>query len=750
VSSRARPHGPGGSDSWTGASHIRRPNLEAPSRCLHTEIGEYVKATKLIKDAEADLERRHRLDRNSLSIKSKLAWANWISRASAAGDYASPAAHPRPRDLRGLDIDPLGEIEHVESIARDIQERRRQSAAVQPSFDVGYYRDASDPSLTGEGEAVGLLYEFDQLTEFVGMPIRINHVNICAEAALAALDVGYQPTAEWYVGLLRVLHSHDDDLFKRYFGRIAIAKLEADVAARLISTVERAITFWTMRVRPAHALDLGDDLSRAIDMLRLLLVALSRLTVRMSEERAIHTFNLAIALAKDPSIRQPWLLDALGDVAKYAAKAISVSRQGALALDAIEFPLASEKGANHPFWPVVVTAIWNSRPNRDPSDTRWEYRIRQLVAAGEKGSIGMKEAILRLVYLAIRKALRPDEMVAFGRALWSDLDEDSNSLPVNTGIVPSSFAELPAGDGIDAHARVRERLFKPDLRQVMFLQEPVSTDSIRSKQDHLIALVNASRVGLTLPASTAARMFDEIVAWELQQLDRRDPFAASIGKNFNEVIRQSAGELLAGVVVPFMHTEDRTKSRGDALLAFLSRTRSWHGLVALPYFVTSASIATNDILSAVRTGLLGSEMRHVASAAMTIARWAKLVQDDVLQQEVPRPLVEQLVATIETRQETGLQAMLSAALSLLKDNAFTGEDLNRLMNALENIRLEFRYESVDFVGVRAVSLSLIRAECVKLAAILKDRIADDGTLEAWIEEAKSDPLPEVRLSLANS
>jgi hypothetical protein len=164
-----------------------------------------------------------------------------------------------------------------------------------------------------------------------------------------------------------------------------------------------------------------------------------------------------------------------------------------------------------------------------------------------------------------------------------------------------------------------------------------------------------------------------------------------------------------------MCTEDRTKSRGEALLVFLSRTLSWHGLVALPYFVISASIATNDILSAVRTGLVSSEMRHVASAAMTIARWAKLVQDDVLQQEVPRPLVEQLVATIETRQETGLQAMLSAALSLLKDDAFTGEDLNRLMNALEKIRLEFRYESVDFVGVRAVSLSLIRAECVKLS-----------------------------------
>jgi len=72
------------------------------------------------------------------------------------------------------------------------------------------------------------------------------------------------------------------------------------------------------------------------------------------------------------------------------------------------------------------------------------------------------------------------------------------------------------------------------------------------------------------------------------------------------------------------------------------------------------------------------------------------------------------------------------------------------MKALEKIRLEFRYEDADFDSTRAVSISLVRAECVKLAVALKDRIADDGTLQAWIDEAKSDPLPEVRFSLENS
>ena len=66
------------------------------------------------------------------------------------------------------------------------------------------------------------------------------------------------------------------------------------------------------------------------------------------------------------------------------------------------------------------------------------------------------------------------------------------------------------------------------------------------------------------------------------------------------------------------------------------------------------------------------------------------------------------------------------------------------------IRREFRYEDVGLDTMEAVSVSLVRAECVKLAVALKDRVADDGTLQAWIDEAKIDPLPEVRFALTEA
>jgi hypothetical protein len=69
------------------------------------------------------------------------------------------------------------------------------------------------------------------------------------------------------------------------------------------------------------------------------------------------------------------------------------------------------------------------------------------------------------------------------------------------------------------------------------------------------------------------------------------------------------------------------------------------------------------------------------------------------------------------------------------------------MQSLTMMRSEFCYENVEFDTMRAVTVSLVRAECVKLADALKGRVADDGTLQGWNEEARSDPLPEVRFAL---
>jgi hypothetical protein len=547
------------------------------------------------------------------------------------------------------------------------------------------------------------------------------------------------------------LHSHSDKVFERRFSRVAVARITAATASLLISTVETAVTFWTQRYKDARGPELREDWSCAHDALRLSLMMLSRVTVRMTPDQATGALRRATEMARDPLIPHLWLMEASGELAKHAIKAIPPEQREALVLTVLEFPLPSEKGGqDHPIWPQLVVDIWNVRPAREPTDKRWDHRIDQLIAAAQKDKPDRQRAIVQLAYLAIRDALKPDEAAAFGRALWSDVDAQDNGLPANTGLNPGILLRLPTDEGIDAKARVTARLLDTNLPDAMRLAAPTGTIEVREKVDHLIALANAAKFGLVIAPDRAAQMFDEIVAWEPQQVrDGRDPFAASFAKSFNSSIGVSAGYLLANVLVPALETEERTEGRARSLIAFITRARSWPSLRALPYFLPSTAELAADVIAALRTGLLAPEAQHVGNAAEAIVGWAKLVRKGALP-ELPRSLVERLIATIEGRRAIGLSAILAAARSLLKLSFLEGEDLKRLTETISEIRREVRYEDVALDTMDAVSASLVRAECVRLAVALKERVADDGSLQAWIDEASTDPLPEVRFSLTES
>src|SRR5271165_2674171 len=378
---------------------------------LYAEIGEYVKATKLIKETAADLDKRYRLDRASLWIKSRLAWANWLTRAADAANRRRYTDALRPREFKELLIDPELEIEQIENAAEAIQSQRQEDdAEIVPMFDAGHYRTGSRTTQVSAGApALGVLYQLDQLIAIVGLPIRINHVGICSGAALSAVKVTYQHSVKWYVWLLRTLQSHRDKPFNRYFGRVAIAQLPGEVSDNLLSIVDRAISFWVERIKLSQGPEHKDDLGHAIAELQLLLFAHSRLTLRMSEDDAIRAFQRGLELAKNPLIRHIGLLEAIGDVVNYAAKAIRETHQGALTLSVLEFPLSSEKGIDARFWPQIVTSVWASTPDRPQDDPRWDHRVHQLIAAAEKGQPARQEAILRLAYLAIHNSLTANE-----------------------------------------------------------------------------------------------------------------------------------------------------------------------------------------------------------------------------------------------------------------------------------------------------------------------------------------------------
>jgi hypothetical protein len=68
----------------------------------------------------------------------------------------------------------------------------------------------------------------------------------------------------------------------------------------------------------------------------------------------------------------------------------------------------------------------------------------------------------------------------------------------------------------------------------------------------------------------------------------------------------------------------------------------------------------------------------------------------------------------------------------------------RLDAALGDLIVEKAYDNIEFDSREATSVSLVRAECVRLAQALHEAGRGGHNADAWLKAADTDPLPEVR------
>jgi hypothetical protein len=276
---------------------------------------------------------------------------------------------------------------------------------------------------------------------------------------------------------------------------------------------------------------------------------------------------------------------------------------------------------------------------------------------------------------------------------------------------------------------------------------PTNTRTLEEKQNHLISLYNMAPMELPIPPDRAVEFFDQAVGWTPASADGRDPFGAGFTRSFNERASQQIGNTLTFAIVPAMAGEAKTAARLHALFQFMDRTKSWTALGALPAFVVSVPDAEGEVTDAIRRGLAGSEHVKVGGAVSAMLRWSNLVKSGA-RNEMPRVLIDHLIAMIERRQNDLEHILLTAAVSLAKDQILSPEDKQRLVRVLADLKVEAQYDGVILDSRRAVSISLIRKECVRLAQSLRNSGERDDILAAWLEEAQHDPLPEVRFATA--
>jgi hypothetical protein len=252
---------------------------------------------------------------------------------------------------------------------------------------------------------------------------------------------------------------------------------------------------------------------------------------------------------------------------------------------------------------------------------------------------------------------------------------------------------------------------------------------------------------MTIEPSRAAELFDQMVAWRPMSGDRQDPLTFT--RSFNEGVQARIGDALSRAIVPAMAASDRTPARGEALLSFASTIKSWRSLPTLVEFLSEAPELRDAVIVALRRGLIGTDAEHASASAFALVRWATLAKNG-LAGGLPRTLVERLVATIERRPQHGLSSMLDAMTHLVKMGFCDPSDLPPLLQALGNLRIETRYDAIEIDSEEAITVSLVRKECVGLTLALQPIVSDDGTLAGWLDDARTDPLPEVRFRLSKT
>ncbi|MNG20150.1 hypothetical protein D3C84_1043770 [compost metagenome] len=98
----------------------------------------------------------------------------------------------------------------------------------------------------------------------------------------------------------------------------------------------------------------------------------------------------------------------------------------------------------------------------------------------------------------------------------------------------------------------------------------------------------------------------------------------------------------------------------------------------------------------------------------------------------------------------GLPALLWTANQMYNKHYLSEGDIESLVEILPVIFDIADYRSISHVSKEAVSISLVRAACVRLARdILINRQGKDSEVLRVLEEAKQDALPEVRFATIN-
>lgn len=701
------------------------------------ELGEIEKATKLIQDGHAQLIEQHRKSPNSVQILSRLAWADLLMRVVDFKDDTRSNALPKAI-LSKWKCDPWDEIEHLKGKIRTRLDENDKKSSVEPSFQVGRYKDNSK-TIRFNNE-IHVLLIADGLMRSTGLLPTYHGVNVFSAQfeQIAFLD---ELSERDRMGLsLRFSTLDTSDNLNRVFSRVNVAAATEETIQETKQLCRNAITYYSEKY-----ISSGISKSFAASRIRVMLEVYARLIVRSTPNEAKEAFQFAISLKDSAIVRHLWTRKAYGNLLNYCLASIPASQQNELVEAVLSFPLPSEKNSYE--WPELII----NNPGSRGTNPKISLRILEMIESIAKSTIAPRplitnpvegipsdwveklnqssslpgistSTIARLLPLVTKGFTTEAENIHLATAIYGT-DYKFDILP-NTNLYPHTFSLLPSLDRDKTDQLIRERLYR------------IPTPFESSDLDKLIWASRTTDNKLAPTPDQALACFNQLAAWRLST----DDSPSQIFSN-RVPLGPMIAEALASSIVPYLIKEQITTDIILSFKEFSSQENFPATTLAYCHLTQHIPELSTELARTIRQGLQDKDATKVMFAARAVAKAKELGLDEIADKYIPR-----IIYLIESGRPAVTPPLLTVACDLVRHSWLSDGEIATLAECLPDLFESTSYATQHSITKEIVFISAIRTGCVKLAEAIVTSTTNTHhpELKSLLDNAINDPLPEVR------
>ncbi|MDK2374097.1 SIR2 family NAD-dependent protein deacylase [Serratia fonticola] len=685
---------------------------------LFAEIGKFEKGEKLVAEAHRELLGQYRNDRNSIHILSRLSWAKLLIRGIETWSK-NKELKVFPSSYQEVKCNPWDHIEYIRQQVTKALDDQQKQMAIEPLFEPGFYKDNSN-RVSFSNELNPLLI-MEGISYTVGVPVRWNNINFLVEQAARLTELEEIDNTHRFALAIRSASSDTSDVLKKVFSRIKVACFPQEDVDFLLDKCMLAIDYWADK-KIKEDKDTG---KYAIDRLAVFIEVLARVSIRATPKQAKKIFGLGASLVQQPKFPHLWLSDALRRLTESALESIPQPQHSDVLLEALSFPLITElNGSNHNRWVNVVI----KHPGKREQDSRLDRRIDEIIDSVSPYSSQSTPALLRLLPLIENNFLSDKELKKISEKVWG-VDPDYKALP-ETGLFMHALLKIPSQNPVSVKALVRDYLFESKENN-LFNQELLASIANAAQSENMKEVPSKDQ---------AIEYFKKLIIWRAQQYNND---ILGFSRQKEQQTAKLIAEVLARSVVPMLPLTEFTEDNFQKLYTFYDEVDTPAVLIALTYFAAANENLTEKVEKMLRQGFLSKNANKVAYTSYALLAWRDMNESPIVER-----LILRLISLIGWNRMIGQQALLWTANQMYCKDYLSPENIESLVEILPVIFDNTAYCDITPSSRESVSVSLVRAACVRLARdILSKSQNNNGELLRIQEEAMHDSLPEVRFAM---